>query len=102
MLLATWILPGPGIEPMSPVLTGRLLSVASPGKSAITIFQDPCQIYVLPLAQMSPLISHQVLRGFSSGSDGKESACNAGDPGSILGWEHPLEKEMATHSSILA
>ena len=24
------------------------------------------------------------------------------DPGSILGWEDPLEEEMATHSSILA
>ena len=36
------------------------------------------------------------------GSDGKESACNAGDPGSILGQEESLEKGMATHSSILA
>ena len=24
--------------------------------------------------------------GFSDGSDGKESACNAGDPGSIPEW----------------
>ena len=24
--------------------------------------------------------------GFPGGSDGKESACNAGDPGSIPGW----------------
>ena len=32
---------------------------------------------------------------------GKESTCNAGDTGLILGWEDPLEKEMATHSSIL-
>ena len=39
---------------------------------------------------------------FPSSSDGKASACNAGDPGSIPGWEDPLEKEMATHSSILA
>ena len=38
----------------------------------------------------------------SSGSDGKASVCNAGDPGSIPGWEDPLEKEMAAHSSILA
>ena len=30
------------------------------------------------------------------------SACNVGDLGSILGREDPLEKEMATHSSILA
>ena len=37
------------------------------------------------------------------GSDGKESACNAGDLGSILGFQKdPLEKRMATHSSILA
>ena len=31
----------------------------------------------------------------------KESACNADDPGLIPGWEDPLEKEMATPSSIL-
>ena len=35
---------------------------------------------------------------FPGGSDDKEYACKAGD----LGWEDPLEKEMATHSSILA
>ena len=80
--------------------------------------------------------------GFPESSVGKESACNAGDPGSIpglgrsagegigytlqyswaspvaqlaknppamrktwvqsLGWEDPLEKGKATHSSILA
>ena len=33
---------------------------------------------------------------------GKESACNAGDVGSIPGWEDPLKEEMVTHSSILA
>ena len=86
-------------------------------------------------------ISHDVL-GFTHSSVGKESTCNAGDPGSIpglgrspgegicypfhyswaslvaqlvnnshaiqetwvrsLGWENPLEKRKATHSSILA
>ena len=39
---------------------------------------------------------------FPGGSDGKVSAYNAGDPGSIPGWKDLLEKEMATHSSILA
>ena len=39
--------------------------------------------------------------GFPGGSAGKESAFNAGDPSSILGQEDPLEKEMATQSSIL-
>ena len=35
-------------------------------------------------------------------SDGKASAYNAGDPDSISVSEDLLEKEMATHSSILA
>ena len=39
---------------------------------------------------------------FPGGSDGEESACDAGDLGSILGWEDPLEEGMAIHSSILA
>ena len=79
------------------------------------------------------------MESFTHSSVGKESACNAGDPGLIpglgrsaregigcplqsswaslvaqlvknlptmqersLGWEDPLEKEMTTHSSILA
>ena len=37
----------------------------------------------------------------SYGSAGKESTCNAGNLGSILGWELPLEKGKATHSSVL-
>ena len=32
----------------------------------------------------------------------KKVPANAGDAGLILGWEDPLKKEMATHSSILA
>ena len=40
---------------------------------------------------------------FPGGSDsGKKTACNAGDPDSIPGLGRPLEKGMATHSSILA
>ena len=40
--------------------------------------------------------------GFPGGSEGKESVCNAGDPGLSLGGEDLLEKGMATNSSILA
>ena len=40
--------------------------------------------------------------GFPCSSVGKESAYNAGDPGSTPGSEDPMEEEMATHSSILA
>ena len=39
---------------------------------------------------------------FKNNSVSKESACNAGDLGSIPGWGNSLEKEMATHPSILA
>ena len=41
-------------------------------------------------------------RKLSRGSAGKESACNAGDLGSIPGLGRSLEKEKATNSSILA
>ena len=40
--------------------------------------------------------------GFSGGSDGKESSCNAGDLGSIPGSGRSPEKGMATHPNILA
>ena len=49
------------------------------------------------------MLPTQVFLDFPYGSAGKESACNAGDLGLIpLSWEDPLEKETATHSSILA
>ena len=56
-------------------------------------FLCPYLLYDLP----------QVLVGFPHSSVGKEPACNAGDPWvRSLGWEDPLEKGKATHSSILA
>ena len=48
------------------------------------------------------LICSKVIVCFPGGSDGKVSANSAGDSGSIPGQEDLLEKEMATHSSILA
>ena len=39
-----------------------------------------------------------LFEGFPGGSDGKESTCHGED----LGWEDPLEKGIATHSSILS
>ena len=38
------------------------------------------------------------MRGFPGGAVVKNPPANAGD----VGWEDPLEKEMATHSNILA
>ena len=40
--------------------------------------------------------------GFPNGTVVKNPPACAGDAGSILGWEDPLEKGMATHSIILA
>ena len=40
--------------------------------------------------------------GFPGGSEVMNLPANAGDVGSILCWEDPLEKEVASHSSILA
>ena len=42
------------------------------------------------------------LWGFPRSAVGKESACNAGALVRFPGWEYPLQKEMATHSCILA
>ena len=39
---------------------------------------------------------------FPGGSVVKHLPANVEDTGLILNWEDPLEKEMATHSSILA
>ena len=43
--------------------------------------------------------------GFPGGASGKDQPANAGDAretGCSLGWEDPLEEEMATYSSIPA
>ena len=47
-----------------------------------------------------------LFRSFPGGKSGKKSTCNAGDLQETqvqsLGWEDSLEKEMATHFTILA
>ena len=40
-------------------------------------------------------------KGFSGGSGIKNPPANTGDPGSVHGWEDPLEMERAIHFSIL-
>ena len=56
----------------------------------------PIQAFVFFSKPITPLW------GFSDGSDGKESACNVGDLGSILGSGKSAGEGMATHSSIFA
>ena len=48
--------------------------------------------YLHVISEMASLVAQMV----------KASAYNEGDLGSIPGWGRSLEKEMATHSSILA
>ena len=48
------------------------------------------------------MTARDIARDSPGGSDGKESACNEGDQVPSLGREDPLEKGMATQSSILA
>ena len=62
---------------------------------------DNCIIFHCLLPAYSKGLKH-VYMVFPWGSAGKESACNAGDLGSIPGLEDPLEKGRVTHSSILA
>ena len=45
---------------------------------------------------------HLQRQRFSSGSDGKESACNVGDLGSIPGLGRSPERGQGNHSSVLA
>ena len=55
-----------------------------------------CQYLVIQL------MSSRGGMGFPAVSVVKNPLANAGDMGSVLGSGDPLEKEMATHSSILA
>ena len=48
------------------------------------------------------LLSHHWFPWWLSGKKSTCKAENAGDVGSILGWEDPLEEYMVTHSSILS
>ena len=49
------------------------------------------------------ILYHCILtKAFPGGSDSKESACDAGDPGSIPGLRRSHRKGMFTHSCILA
>ena len=64
------------------------------------------QLYFFPrMDQHSLKTGHNCICGLPWWLRAKESPCSSGaveDPGSIPGSGRPLEKEMATHSSILA
>ena len=57
---------------------------------------------VMKIMSSSSIYLVYISWGLPKWLSGKESTCNAGDMGSILGQEDLLEKEMATYCSILA
>ena len=74
----------PGVKPMPPALETGVSTNGPPGKS-----QNWCGFdsWVRKIPQRRDRLPTPVLLGFSCGSAGKESACNAGDLGSIPGLE---------------
>ena len=77
---------------------GPPLSPPSPASSPF--FFQPGFLSSLEIFDVSTWIL--VFKGFPGGAEVKSSACNVGDLGSIPVSGRSLEKEMATHSSILA
>jgi len=76
---------------------------SSVGKESSCNAGDPRSIPVLGRSTGEGIGYPLVFFGFPCSSAGKKkSACNVGDLGLIPGWEDPLEKGKATHSSILA
>ena len=59
-------------------------------------------IFIITIITLKLLLICMTTSDFPGGSDGKASAYNSRDWVQSLGREDPLEKEMATHSSILA
>ena len=67
------------------------------------LLYDSCTKSVIRKQGKIIIIKGGRILGFPSGSDGKVSACNAGETRVwSLGRECPLEKEMVTHSSTFA
>ena len=109
-------LPKPGIEPGLPALQTDALLSEPPGRPLVwpqvnnregTQPHPSTENWIKDLLNMAlptrarPSFAHS--QSLPCTAVGKESACNAGEtPVQFLDWEDPLEKEMATHSSILA
>ena len=97
-LQGLWDLPEPGIKPMSPALAGGFLTTRPPGEPSYTFNTQKfinvvCGFLNLHLKKqillyfpLSSIMFLQVSSRIHKGlADGKVSACNAGDPGSIPG-----------------
>ena len=108
-----WWTNSPRDSAFEPILLATSLNRSTEAASAgdMSLFGDSHhnQSRLLFTAPEYPSFIHDTLEhllhttwGFPGGSDGKESACNAGDLGLISGVGRPLEEGVTTHSSILA
>ena len=91
-------LPDSGTEPTSPVssaLASGLFTTAPPRKPLKGVCVCVCDFYF-------EYTHTPMYMGFPHGSVIKKLPANAGDTVRSLGQEDPVEKEMVTHSSILA
>ena len=66
------------------------------------VYSDSCPLSRWCHPTISSSVNFKHLEGYPDGSDGKESACNVGELGSIPELGRSLEKGRATHPSILA
>ena len=86
-------------SPVHGILQARILGwIATPSSRGSSCSRDQTRVsHVYLLWQ-----GGSILLDFPCGSDSKDFACNAGDLGSVPGLGRSLQKEMATHSCILA
>ena len=54
LLRDMWVLPRPGLEPVSPALAGRFLTTAPPGKPSLLTFDPDCTALLRPTPAASP------------------------------------------------
>ena len=97
-ILGSWRSPGGGHgNPLQLFLPGKLHGQRSLAGYGSWVAKSWTRLKWLNTAQ------HTAVRllGLSWWLSGKESTCNAGDACLNLGQKDPLEKEMATHSSVL-
>ena len=84
------------MSPANPALAGGFFTTEPPGQPQIST--NLLKFWKLGF----PVAPGESQSCFPGSSDSKESACNTGGRLRSLGHEEPLEKGMATHSSILA
>ena len=84
--LRVWELPRPGIEPVSPALTGRFLSTESLGKSS-------CSLLKVWLEHIRTSLIAQLVKNLPARQE---------TPVRFLSRNNPLEEGKAAHPSILA